>query len=357
MGKPIQSDHLENGHLSIPEGYSPVLNIRDTEKAIKSIKLCFQDKLGNALNLQRVSAPIVVSARSGINDYLNGVEQPVSFQIKDMDGERGEVVQSLAKWKRKALADYDFESGEGLYTDMNALRPDEVLDNMHSIYVDQWDWERVMSADERNLTFLKDIVSRIYQAIREIEQTVCKEYPVLPEPILPEDITFIHTEELEEMYPDLTPRERESMIAKEKGAVFVIGIGANLKSGEPHDGRASDYDDWTTPNEKGFLGLNGDIVIWYPILNRGFELSSMGIRVDKTALMRQLEIRDELFKVDQDFHQRLLSDRLPQTIGGGIGQSRLCMMLLRKAHVGEVQAAIWPEQMIETCKDNHIPLL
>jgi aspartate--ammonia ligase len=357
MAKPVRSERLENGHLQIPSDYSPFLNIRDTEKAIKSIKLSFQNKLGEALNLQRVSAPIIVSARSGINDYLNGVEQPVSFQIRDMNGERGEVVQSLAKWKRKALADYDFRPGEGLYTDMNALRPDETLDNLHSIYVDQWDWERVMGEGERNLVFLKKIVRRIYQAIRETEQSVCETYPALPGPFLPEEITFVHSEELEQMYPNLTPRERENVSAKEKGAVFVIGIGANLKSGEPHDGRASDYDDWTTVNEKGFLGLNGDIIVWYPILNRGFELSSMGIRVNKEALMRQLEIRHELFKVDQDFHQRLLNDQLPQTIGGGIGQSRLCMMLLRKAHVGEVQASIWPEEMIRTCRDNRIPLL
>lgn len=357
MGNIKQPAELENGHLQIPSGYTPFLNVLDTEKAIKSIKQAFQEKLSETLNLHRVSAPIIVLGRSGINDYLNGVEQPVHFKIKDMDEERGEVVQSLAKWKRKALVDYNFKSGEGLYTDMNALRPDELLDNLHSIYVDQWDWERVMNDHERNLIFLKNIVSRIYQAIREMELAVCREYPALPGPVLPETITFIHSEQLEEKYPNFTPRERENAIVKDKGAVFIIGIGADLKSGKPHDGRASDYDDWTTPNENGFLGLNGDIILWYPILERGVELSSMGIRVDKKALMRQLEIRNELYKVDQDFHQQILNDRLPQTIGGGIGQSRLCMMLLRKAHVGEVQAAIWPDQMIEACKAGNIPLL
>lgn len=357
MGDTRQPAKLENGHLQIPSEYTPCLDVRDTERAIKSIKLDFQEKLSDALNLQRVSAPIIVTAKSGINDYLNGVEMPVHFNVKDMGGERGEVVQSLAKWKRKALGDYGFEPGEGLYTDMNALRPDELMDNLHSIYVDQWDWERVIDKDDRNLDFLKDIVRRIYGAMREMEMQVCEQFPALPDPFLPETISFVHSEELEEKYPDLTPRERETAIAKELGAVFVIGIGANLKSGQPHDGRASDYDDWTTPNDKGFLGLNGDIIVWYPILERGFELSSMGIRVNKEALMRQLEIRDELFKVEQDFHKRLLNDQLPQTIGGGIGQSRLCMMLLRKAHVGEVQTSIWPDNMIETCRMNNIPLL
>lgn len=357
MGKSIQTDHLENGHLYIPDNYSPVLDIRETEKAIKSIKLTFQDKLAETLNLQRVSAPIIVPARSGINDYLNGVEKPVSFKIKDMNGEQGEVVQSLAKWKRKALADYAFKPGEGLYTDMNALRPDETLDNLHSVYVDQWDWERVMHDTDRSLSYLKETVRHIYQTIRDMEQTVCDSYPSLPGPVLPDTIYFVHTEELEADYPDLTPRERESAIAQEKGAVFVIGIGAALKSGEPHDGRASDYDDWITPNDEGFLGLNGDVILWYPVLNRGFELSSMGIRVNRDALLRQLEIRDEMFKADQDFHQRLINNQLPQTIGGGIGQSRLCMMLLRKAHVGEVQASIWPDEMMLKCKESRIPLL
>ncbi|MBN1782824.1 aspartate--ammonia ligase [bacterium] len=342
--------------LLIPDGYRSVLNLRETEEAIKFVKDTFEHRLADALNLMRVSAPLVVLRQSGINDYLNGVEQPAGFIVKEMN-ERGEVVQSLAKWKRKALADYGFQPGEGLYTDMNAIRPDEDLDNLHSVYVDQWDWERVIDREDRSVSFLKNIVQTIYQTIRSVEKDVCSHYPKLDGSVLPEELFFIHSEELESLYPDLAPGERENRICREKGAVFIIGLGANLKNGKPHDGRASDYDDWTTVSELNRPGLNGDIIVWNPLLDRAFELSSMGIRVDKAALMKQLEIRDEMFKIDLDFHQRLLNDQLPLSIGGGIGQSRLCMYFLRKAHVGEVQVSIWPESMKACCQQNHIFLL
>ncbi|MBN2105623.1 aspartate--ammonia ligase [bacterium] len=346
----------ERRALLIPEGYTSALNLFETENAIKYVKDTFQNMLSQILNLQRVSAPLVVLRRSGVNDYLNGVEKPVTFTVKEMN-ETGEAVQSLAKWKRKALADYGFKAGEGLYTDMNALRPDEDLDNLHSIYVDQWDWERVITSEDRTVAYLKSVVRSIYQVIRSTETNTCTQFPQLSGPHLADDIYFVHSEELEERYPDLMPSEREDVICKEKGAVFIIGLGADLKNGKPHDGRASDYDDWTTISELDRPGLNGDIHVWNPLLNRAFELSSMGIRVDKSALMKQLKIRNELYKTDLDFHQRLLNDQLPLTIGGGIGQSRLCMLFLRKAHVGEVQSTIWPDAMIETCRKHGIFLL
>jgi len=305
----------------------PQLDLRQTERAIRVIKEFFQTHLAEALNLLRVSAPLFVPADTGLNDNLNGVELPVSFAIKGLGGMRAEIVQSLAKWKRMALADYGFAPGEGLYTDMNAIRPDEVLDAIHSIYVDQWDWERVMAPDERNLDFLCDIVER---------------YGF--DPILPEAIQFVHTVELAERYPDLSPREREDAIARECGAVFIIGIGADLPDGKPHDGRAPDYDDWTTPTPRG-PGLNGDIFVWNPVLGRSFELSSMGIRVNAESLKRQLAIRAAENRLELPFHRRLLAGELPQTIGGGLGQSRLCMFFLRKRHIGEVQCSIWPEEM------------
>jgi aspartate--ammonia ligase len=342
--------------LTIPKEYKAYLNLKGTEEAIKYIKDFFQTKIVKELNLTRASAPIIVLSRTGINDRLTGIEKPISFTVTDMN-EKAEIVQSLAKWKRVALADYDFKHGEGLYTDMNAIRPDERLDNLHSIYVDQWDWERVINKEERNLEFLKYIVRKIYKVIRETEKEVCQRYKQVPGPFLPDKIHFIHSEELEERYPDLLPREREDAICKEKGAIFIVGIGAKLKSGEPHDGRAADYDDWTTQTGKGKKGLNGDILVWYPILNCAFELSSMGIRVDKESLLRQLEIKGELDKVNLYFHQRLLGGELPLTIGGGIGQSRLCMLFLRKAHIGEIQSSIWPDEIREVCKDNNIFLL
>jgi len=351
-----QKHENERRTLIIPETYRSTLNLIETETAIKFVKDTFQEALSQALNLTRVSAPLVVLRKTGVNDYLNGVETPVSFVVKEMN-ETGEAVQSLAKWKRKALGEYGFKAGEGLYTDMNALRPDEDLDNLHSIYVDQWDWERVITAEDRTVAFLKSIVQTLYQVIRSTERKTCERFPQLPSAFLTEDIFFIHSEALEEMYPDLTPPEREDAICKEKGAVFIIGLGADLKNGKPHDGRASDYDDWTTISELGRPGLNGDILVWNPLLDRSYELSSMGIRVDKPALMKQLEIRNEMYKTDLDFHQRLLNDQLPLTIGGGIGQSRLCMLFLRKAHVGEVQVSIWPDDMVQTCRENGIFLL
>lgn len=337
-------------------GYSPLLNATQTEQGIKQIKEFFQANLSTALRLRRVTAPLFVLRGLGINDDLNGVERPVSFPIKDMNDQTAEVVHSLAKWKRMMLGEYKIQPGYGLYTDMNAIRGDEELDNLHSLYVDQWDWCRTITADDRNITFLKKIVRSIYAAIRRTEYLVCETYPQI-KPFLPEEIHFIHAEELRRLYPDLTPKEREDKICKQYGAVFIMGIGGKLGDGEPHDGRAPDYDDWSTPNEDGFLGLNGDIMIWYPVLERGFELSSMGIRVDKESLLRQLEISGKTDRKDLYFHQRLLNDQMPLSIGGGIGQSRLCMVLLHKAHIGEIQASIWPDDMRKECTAAGMPLI
>ncbi len=342
--------------LILPEEYRPHLDMKETEEAIKYIKDSFQVRLARQLNLRRVSAPVAILSRTGVNDRLTGVERPVSFLIKDMN-EQAEIVQSLAKWKRLALADYSFAYGEGLYTDMNAIRPDEKLDNLHSIYVDQWDWERVINNEERNLDYLRSVVGKIYSAMREEEQEVCRRYKQLPGPFLPPGISFIHSEELEERFPDLPPMEREKAICREKRAVFVIGIGGRLKSGKPHDERAADYDDWSTATGEGRRGLNGDILVWYPLLECAFELSSMGIRVDKESLYRQLRIKNETDKINLYFHQRLVREELPLSIGGGIGQSRLCMLYLRKAHIGEVQSCIWPDNMIDVCRENNVPLL
>ncbi len=339
----------------MPTKYRPLIDLKETENAIKIIKDNFQISLSKALNLRRVTAPLFVRAGTGINDDLNGLEKPVSFVMKD-DGSRVEIVQSLAKWKRMSLADYHFGVGEGLYTDMNALRPDECLDNLHSIYVDQWDWERIMANDERNLDFLKNVVEKIYDTMRSIELVIEEFYPQI-KPILPEKIKFIHTEDLEEKYPDFSPIEREYYACKEHGAIFLIGIGGKLKSGKPHDGRAPDYDDWSTPTGGGKKGMNGDIIVWNPVLERAFELSSMGIRVDPAALDRQLTITGKEERRKLLFHKRLLEGKLPQTIGGGIGQSRLCMFYLRKAHIGEVQSSVWPEKMIADCAAQGIVLL
>lgn len=342
--------------LFIPENYKSVLDVNQTEQAIKLIKDFFQENLASELRLRRVTAPLFVKQGTGINDDLNGVERPVSFPMKEMNDQVAEIVQSLAKWKRLALADLKIEKGQGIYTDMNALRPDEELTNIHSLYVDQWDWERVISKEERNLVFLKKIVRKLYSAIVRTEFLVMDNYPEIKQQ-LPEDITFVHTEKLAEKYPDLTPFERETKAAKEHGAIFVIGIGGELPNGEIHDGRAPDYDDWTTPTEGKFKGLNGDIVIWNDVLNRAFEISSMGIRVDKDAMLKQLKIRGLEERKDLYWHKMLLNDELPLTIGGGIGQSRLCMYFLRKAHIGEIQSSIWPDEMIEKCKANGIHLL
>jgi len=340
---------------SHPATYTPLLNLRETERAIRMIKEFFQINLAEALNLLRVSAPLFVPADSGINDNLNGIEKPVSFRIRVMDGQKAEIVQSLAKWKRLALADYGLQAGEGLYTDMNAIRPDENVGPLHSIYVDQWDWERVMTPEQRNLGFLKEIVEKIHDVLYRTERYVAEKHSAI-KPILPKKITFIHTKELAERFPDCSRLERENRISREHGAVFINGIGANLADGKPHDGRAPDYDDWSTPTELGD-GLNGDIVVWNPVLQRSFELSSMGIRVDAEALKRQLELTGTEDRTAFPFHRRLLANELPQTIGGGIGQSRLCMLFLRKAHVGEVQSSIWPDEMREELRQRNITLL
>ncbi len=342
--------------LYIPKNYKPILNLVETEKAIKLIKDFFEINLSAELRLRRVTAPLFVLKGTGINDDLNGVERKVSFEIKDMNNRVAEVVNSLAKWKRMMLADYQIPQGYGLYTDMNAIRPDEELDNIHSLYVDQWDWERNMSESDRNLEFLKYIVRKIYSVLKRTEYLVYEQYPEL-QPILPEDIVFVHSEELLEMYPNLSPRERETEFVKKHGAIFVIGIGAKLKNGEPHDGRAPDYDDWTTETVNGFKGLNGDIILWNPILESAFEVSSMGIRVNKEALLKQLSLTNTEDRKELLFHKRLLNGELPQSIGGGIGQSRICMFFLRKAHIGEIQSSIWPEDMIKQCKANNIQLI
>ena len=339
-----------------PTDYKQLLNPTQTEQGIKQIKDFFQANLSTALRLRRVTAPLFVLKGLGINDDLSGVERPVSFPIKDMGDQRAEVVHSLAKWKRLMLAEYQIQPGYGIYTDMNAIRGDEELDNLHSLYVDQWDWERTIRMEDRTLAFLKKTVNSIYSAIRRTEYLVCETYPQIT-PFLPEEIHFIHSEELLQRYPSLTPKERENAISKEYGAVFITGIGQKLSNGDPHDLRAPDYDDWTTQNEEGFAGLNGDILIWYPTLNRSIELSSMGIRVDKEALLRQLELTGKNDRKELYFHQRMLKDELPLCIGGGIGQSRLCMVLLHKAHIGEIQASIWPEDMRKECASLGMPLI
>ena len=342
--------------LIIPENYKSVLDLQQTEKAIKLLKDFFELSLSSELRLRRVTAPLFVLKGTGINDDLNGVERPVQFPIKDMNESVAEVVQSLAKWKRLMLADYNVETGYGLYTDMNALRPDEELDNLHSIYVDQWDWERVITKQDRNLGFLKEIVKGIYSVLKRTEYFIYENYPQIT-PTLPNEIKFIHSEELLMQYPDLTPRERETKAAEKYGAIFVIGIGGKLANGEKHDGRAPDYDDWSTATEQGYRGLNGDIVVWNPVLKLAFELSSMGIRVDKSALLHQLKECGAENRKSLYFHQRLINEELPLSIGGGIGQSRLCMFLLRKAHVGETQASIWPPKMINECLNHGIKLI
>lgn len=343
--------------LIIPEGYHNVLgSVENTEKAIKAVKDMFQDNLSAQLALLRVTAPMVVMSGMGLNDDLNGVESPVAFHVSGMDGARAEIVHSLAKWKRLKLAQMDVRPGRGIYTDMNALRPEEELDNIHSIYVDQWDWEKVIGREQRTLDFLKKTVRRIYEAIKVTENKLYVEFPQI-EPMLPEDIFFIHAEELLRMYPGLSPKERENAVAKEHKAVFVIGIGGKLSDGMPHDGRSADYDDWTTVNEEGYEGLNGDLLLWNPVLEMAFEVSSMGIRVDADALRRQLELRGETDKSGLLYHRMLLEGRLPYTIGGGIGQSRLCMFLLRKAHIGEIQSSVWPEDMRTRCHQAGIDLV
>ena len=339
-----------------PEDYKALLDMWQTEQGIKLIKDFFQQNLATELRLRRVTAPLFVLTGLGINDDLNGVERPVSFPIKDLHDARAEVVHSLAKWKRLTLADYGVEPGYGVYTDMNAIRADEELDNLHSLYVDQWDWEAVVSKEERTVGFLENVVRRIYAAILRTEYLTCETYPMI-KPFLPREIHFVHSQDLLEMYPELEPKQREDAICKQLGAVFIEGIGGKLSDGKKHDGRAPDYDDWSTVGENGKKGLNGDILVWYPVLNRAIELSSMGIRVDKEALLRQLKIEGKEDRKALYFHQKLLNGELPLSIGGGIGQSRLCMIMLHKAHIGEIQASIWPEEMREECRRLGMPLI
>jgi aspartate--ammonia ligase len=338
-----------------PEGYKSILSLEETEMAIANIKNFFQTYLSAQLKLRRVTAPLFLAAGTGVNDDLNGTEKPVSFIPRGMPV-TAEIVQSLAKWKRMMLGDYHISPGYGLYTDMNAIRPDEDADNLHSYYVDQWDWEMAIDSEKRNLDFLKTVVEKIYATLLATEFLVYESYPEIT-PILPEKITFIHAEELCDRYPDLTPTERESKITQEHGAVFVIGIGHDLQDGEPHDLRAPDYDDWSTETVNGYHGLNGDILLWNPVIGRTFELSSMGIRVDRPALERQLKIRGAEDRRKLLFHKRLIAGDFPQSVGGGIGQSRLCMYLLRKAHVGEVQASLWPQEVLDGCREHGIELM
>ena len=334
-------------HFIIPENYQPALSLHDTQVGIKTVKDFFQKTLSDRLNLLRVSAPLFVDPSSGLNDNLNGVERPVTFDIKESPDQKAEIVHSLAKWKRYALKKYGFSVGEGLYTDMVAIRRDEDVDNIHSIYVDQWDWEKIITKEERNVETLINTVRTIYSVLRKTEKYMAVQYDYIEE-ILPREIAFVSTEELVDMYPDLTPKEREYKIVKEKGAVFLMQVGKKLTNGERHDGRAPDYDDWE---------LNGDILVYYPVLDIALELSSMGIRVDETALDKQLTEAGCDDRRELPFQKAILNKELPYTIGGGIGQSRICMFFLRKAHIGEVQSSLWPEDMIAQCEENGVQLL
>lgn len=333
--------------LILPENYDPVLTVRETQEAIKYIRDTFQKEFGKEMNLERISAPLFVPKSSGLNDNLNGIERPVSFDMMAIPGEDIEVVQSLAKWKRLALREYGFQPGEGLYTNMNAIRRDEELDNLHSCYVDQWDWEKVITKEERTEETLKDTVRTIFKIIKHMQHEVWYKYPDAVRH-LPKEVTFITSQELEDRYPDLSPKERENAVTKEYGCVFLMKIGDKLASGEPHDGRAPDYDDWQ---------LNGDILFWFDYLNCALEISSMGIRVDEKSLDEQLKKSGCDDRRTLPYHKMLLNGELPYTIGGGIGQSRLCMLLLNRAHVGEVQASIWPEEMRTICREHKIFLL
>lgn len=334
------------GHLNIPSGYQSALDLHATQVGIKTVKDFFQSLLAERLNLLRVSAPLFVDPSSGLNDNLNGVERPVSFDIK-ADGKEAEIVHSLAKWKRFALKKYGFEVGEGLYTDMSAIRRDEDVDNIHSIYVDQWDWEKIITKEERNIETLKEVVRNVYKVLRKTEKYMSIEYDYIEE-ILPHDIFFITTQELEDMFPEYTPKQREYYIAKAKGAVCIMQIGDKLVSGIPHDGRAPDYDDWA---------LNADIVVYYPVLDIALELSSMGIRVDRESLLAQLEKANCMERAELPFQNAIINDELPYTIGGGIGQSRICMFFLRKAHIGEVQCSLWPDDIVKEAGEIGLQLL
>jgi aspartate--ammonia ligase len=341
--------------LFIPKNYKSILDLHQTELAIKLVKDTFQRFLSSELRLLRITAPLFVLKGTGINDDLNGIERKVTFPLKDIGDREVEVVNSLAKWKRLALANLKIAQGFGIYTDMNAIRPDEEMDNIHSVYVDQWDWEMVISEEQRNLEFLKNTVRKIYEAIKRTEFVVFENYAGI-RPLLPDHITFVHSEDLLEKYPELTPRERETRYVREHGAIFVIGIGGVLKDGQKHDGRAPDYDDWITPTLNGYKGLNGDIILWNPVLEDSFEISSMGIRVNRESLVEQLKFTGTTDRMKLEFHRKLTGNELPLSIGGGIGQSRLAMFYLRKAHIGEVQANVWPEEMVQACQEANIQL-
>lgn len=342
--------------LIIPEGYKPLISLMETEKALEMMKDHFEKGLSSDLRLRRVTAPLFMLKGTGLNDDLHGFEKPISFKVKDLRNEEAEVVMSLAKWKRMMLRDYDIRTGYGIYTDMNALRPDEELDNLHSVYVDQWDWEKAIFPEERTLDTLKNAAKKVWDNVKRSEFLLHTFYPAIV-PELPEELSFIHAEQLYEKYPDLSPREREDKIAGEVGAVFIIGIGANLPDGKPHDRRAPDYDDWSTETVDGYKGLNGDIIVWNKVLECAVEITSMGIRVDKDEMMRQLEITHTQERTDLLFHRRLLNDELPSSIGGGIGQSRTAMQLLKKAHIGEIQSAVWPGEMVDHCLRSNIKLI
>ena len=340
----------------IPSDYESLLSVRETEHAIVMIKDFFQLALSTELNLTRVTAPLFVPQGIGLNDDLNGVERAVSFPVKDMNDSKMEIVHSLAKWKRLKVTDLNLNPGFGIYTDMNAIRADEELDNIHSLYVDQWDWEQAILEQDRNLEYLKDVVRKIYRCIKRTEFFIYDRYPRIS-PILPEEITFVFSEDLQKAYPNLSGKERENIVAEKYGAVFIIGIGASLPDGKPHDGRAPDYDDWSTETEGGHKGLNGDLLVWNPVLKTSFELSSMGIRVSPESLKNQLELKGCTEREKLYFHSMLLDGKLKQTIGGGIGQSRMCMYFLRKAHIGETQVSVWPDSMRKECSDAGIILL
>lgn len=336
-----------------PDKYKSILSLEETEKAIADIKIFFQTYLSAQLKLRRVTAPLFLESNTGLNDDLNGIEKPVAFNPAGFDGKTAEIVQSLAKWKRMMLGDYNIEQGYGLYTDMNAIRPDEEPDNLHSYYVDQWDWEMAIAEENRTPEFLIRVVKKIYSTLLATEFMVYESYPEI-KPVLPEDITFLHAEDLCLQYPDLSPADRESAVAEKYGAVFIMGIGSDLSDGKPHDGRAPDYDDWSTATSDNKKGLNGDILLWNPLLKRAFEISSMGIRVNRESLLHQLKIRNAEERMELNFHKRLLRGDFPDSIGGGIGQSRLCMFFLQKAHIGEVQSSLWPEAHRKQCAENDI---
>ncbi|MCR5080990.1 MAG: aspartate--ammonia ligase [Treponema sp.] len=342
--------------LYIPSGYKPLLTVKETEKAIILLKDFFQLSLSTELNLTRITAPLFVKSGTGLNDDLNGVERPVRFPVKDMNETQMEIVHSLAKWKRLKVTELGCPAGFGIYTDMNAIRADEELDNIHSLYVDQWDWCMAIDPKDRTIEYLKNVVRKIYRCFKRAEFFIYDRFEQI-KPVLPEEITFVYADDLVKEYPGLTPKERENAVCKKYGAVFIMGIGCKLSDGTIHDGRAPDYDDWITPNEDGKIGLNGDIMVWNPVLESAFELSSMGVRVSAESLKLQLAERGCPERAELDFHKKLLNGELTQTLGGGIGQSRLCMFFLRKAHIGETQVSYWPEDMAKECENNNIPLL